>query len=335
VSPALRMRGVVKRFGARIALDALDLEVPAGSIFGLVGSNGAGKTTAFSLAAGFLRCDGGEVDILGQGPFVPDRHAGRMTILPQDALLPPHATAFDLLLYYGRLQGLEEGAARESAGTVLDWMHLRDRASSPCRTLSHGMRRRLTVAQAFLGSPELVLLDEPLSGLDPVEMMSLRGLIRERRGRQTIVLSSHDLHAVEQVCDHVAFVEKGRNVRQDSLEAVTDRNKVLVYMLEPGPLPLDVLRARFPEASFDGGSRPGALVCRYPDCSGAAEVNAAILPILLEARVRILGIEQGTALEQAYLLHRAHVAGAVDGPPAVPAETRKSAGPERLRGPSP
>jgi ABC-type multidrug transport system ATPase subunit len=312
------MRGVGKRFGKRIALAGLDLDVPAGSSFGLVGSNGAGKTTAFSIVAGFLRADAGEVDILGAGPFDPERHAGRLTILPQDALLPPHATARDLLVYYAELQGMDEAAARGSSDTVLDWVHLRDRADSPCRTLSHGMRRRLAVAQAFVGSPELVLLDEPLSGLDPVETSSLRGLIRERRGRQTIILSSHDLHALEQVCDQVAFVELGRNVRQDTLDAVTRRDRMLVYVVRPGILPLERLRARVPDAMFDAHSRPGALICHYPEPHGAADLNAAVLPILLEAGVPLLGIEQGTALEHAYLAHRGQSVGHGDPAPVPP-----------------
>ena len=106
MSNALQFHGVVKCYGRLRALDGLDLEVPRGSIFGLVGSNGAGKTTAMAIALGLLRAGEGTVDLLGDGPFSPERHAGRVALLPQDSSFPPHARVEELLRFYGRVQGM-------------------------------------------------------------------------------------------------------------------------------------------------------------------------------------------------------------------------------------
>ena len=149
-----------------------------------------------------LRPASGTIDILGNGPFDAAVHAGRFALLPQDSELPLEATPAGLFYRFGRLQGLSANEARRSAAEVLAAVNLADRAKSSIRSLSHGMRMRVRVAQCFLGNPELVLLDEPLNGLDPLEADRLRRFIRAHAGRQTIVVSSHNLHDVEQLCTH-------------------------------------------------------------------------------------------------------------------------------------
>lgn len=195
---ALKLERVVKTYRGFRALDGLDLDIPRGSIFGLVGSNGAGKTTtALCVGAGLLRIRSGSVNLLGGGPFRPRLHRGRIALLPQDAAFPGHARVDDLLAFYGRLQGIAGGEIKRAVDSVLEWVYLSDRKRSTIRALSHGMRRCVTIAQAFLGHPELILLDEPLNGLEPLEVVNIRNLIRERKGRQTIVISSHLLKEVE------------------------------------------------------------------------------------------------------------------------------------------
>lgn len=299
---ALEFQGVIKRYGRRTALNGLDLSVPAGSIFGLVGSNGAGKTTAMALAVGLLRPDGGTLDVLGQGAFHPGRHGGRVTLLPQDSRLPLHARVRELLTYYGRLQGLTGDRLARSVDDVLDWTHLRDRCDSPVRTLSHGMMRRVTIAQAFLGEPELILLDEPLSGLDPRERARIREMLRLRRGRQTLLISSHNLHELEALCDQVAFVELGRRIRQDSLDAMVRRRHSLTLVLE-GPLtvPGPVLNDAIPGLQWSYDSARSELTVVFPDDWTPARVNGVLLPRLLEAGCGILEIRPGSGLEREYL----------------------------------
>jgi ABC-type multidrug transport system ATPase subunit len=189
IGSAIVTRELVKRRGKRRALDGLTLSVPRGSILGLVGENGAGKTTWMMTVAGFLRPDSGEIDLLGMGPFDAERHAGRISILPQDSELPLESTPKGALYRFGRLQGLSPDAARRSAHDALAAVNLLDRADAAVRTLSHGMRKRAMVAQCFVGNPEIVLLDEPLNGLDPVEADRLRRFIASQRG----LMSPHSL----------------------------------------------------------------------------------------------------------------------------------------------
>lgn len=307
MSAALTFRGVAKSYRRLRALDGLDLQVPAGSIFGLVGSNGAGKTTAMAIAVGLLRPSAGTIDILGDGPFQPARHRGRVSLLPQDARLPPHARVAELLRFYGGLQGLAGTDLTRAVDELLEWVHLTDRRQSPVRTLSHGMTRRLTIAQAFLGLPDLVLLDEPLNGLDPREAARIRDLIRDRRGRQAVVISSHNLADIESMCDHVAFVEHGRLVRQDSLDRIMRRSHRVVFLIEPGPLPLEALRTAVPEATWEATA--DRLTATFPAGLTPAAINARTLPILLQADVRILEIRRGSDLESEYLQASAEGAG--------------------------
>lgn len=303
---ALEMMKVVKTYRSFRALDGLDLRVPTGSIFGLVGSNGAGKTTSLVAAAGLLRIHSGNINILDDGPFSPHRHRGRVSLLPQDAHSPPHARLEDLLHYYGRLQGMDHTSVRRDIFRVLDMVHLSDRRRDRVRTLSHGMRRRLTIAQAFLGEPELVLLDEPLNGLDPREVANLRTVLRNCAGKQTLVVSSHLLTELEAICDHVAIIEKGQLIRQDELHAITRNDRQLVYRLEPGDLPLQALRAALPSADIEPSIDRTLLTVRLPsgdDAISLSSLNALVLPILLHARLGILEVHRGSDLEQEYLAH--------------------------------
>lgn len=302
MSNALELLGVVKHYGRRRALDALDLEVPAGSIFGLVGSNGAGKTTSMAVTVGLLRTSAGTVNLLGEGPFQPERHRGRVSLLPQDSRLPLHARVGELLLFYGRLQGLTAQDAARGADSVLELVHLADRRDQAVRTLSHGMLRRLTIAQAFLGSPELVLLDEPLSGLDPREAARIRGLIEAMRGRQTIVISSHNLRELEALCDRVAFIEDGRLVRTGLMDKVVRRHHRLTYTIACGSMPMAELQAAAPGATFEADADGRNLTVVFDDAqTRTEEVNATVLPVLFKAGVGVLEIRRGSDLESEYL----------------------------------
>jgi ABC-2 type transport system ATP-binding protein len=299
---ALKMTNVVKRFGRRTALNGLTLTVPKGAALGLVGSNGAGKTTAMSIAVGILRSQSGQVDLLGDGPFDPRKHGGRVSLMPQDAELPLHARVCDLMAFYGRLQGIPASQSQRAIDEVLDWVHLLDRSGSKIRTLSHGMRRRLVIAQAFLGSPELALLDEPLAGLDPREVVNMREVLRQRPSGQTLVISSHNLHEIERICDHVAFIEQGRVIRQDLTATVTGHAHTIQYRLSASGAPLSALQAALPAAQFTLSDDKLCLSCRYSDSTLAIEqVNAQVLRILLDHGIGLIEVRRGAELEAAYL----------------------------------
>lgn len=302
---ALRYYQVVKRYGKRLVLDGFTLTVPHDVIFGVVGSNGAGKTTALAVGAGLLRTESGIVDLLDNGPFQAARHRGRVTHLPQDSRMPRHTRVTDVLLYYAMLQGMTRAQALKQIPELLDALHLTDRARSPIRTLSHGMQKRVAIAQAFLGDPELVMLDEPMNGLDPAEVVRARRFLDARRGRQTIVISSHLLGEVEALCDEVAFVEQGRCVKQDRLDALVKRDTQITYHLEGQSLPLDALQAAMPDARFQPAFDQKTLVVHFsPAQTPLAVLNQAVTAALAAAGVGLLEIRRGDALESTFLESR-------------------------------
>jgi ABC-type multidrug transport system ATPase subunit len=298
---AVRLQGVWKAYGATQALAGLDLAVPRGSVCGLVGPNGAGKTTAFGVITGLLRADRGEIDLLGEGPFQPRRHAGRVSLLPQDSVLNPHLGVSQLLEYLGRLQGLPRAWARREVERVLDLLGLRERSSTRIRELSHGLRRRVAVAQALLGDPELVLLDEPTSGLDPELVVHLRQVFLKRAQRRTLVVSSHILSELEAVCDHVIFMQGGRAVQSGPVEEITSARRQIRIRID-GATPLDRLQALGLGATYRVEN--DALVITLPSDLAPEAANAKILPALLAAGVGVLEIRLGQSLEESYLAGR-------------------------------
>lgn len=299
---ALTFERVTKKFGKCRALDGIDLVVPCGSAFGLVGSNGAGKTTSFSVAVGLARHDSGKIDLLGLGPFSAALHSGRVSVMPQDTQFPPYARLSELLTLYAHLQGMASRKVPQAVAQVLEWVHLSERAESQVRTLSHGMRRRVVIAQAFLGSPELVLLDEPMSGLDPREVVNIREMLRNRPGHQTVVISSHNLHELELICDHVAFIEKGKLVRQARMDQVTGRSHCMKFTVSnTKAVNLESLSEILPDSVFDI-SDASTLVCKYEaDKYKPHEVNALVLAHLIGAKVEVLEVRRGRDLESVYI----------------------------------
>jgi ABC-type multidrug transport system ATPase subunit len=301
IGAALVTRDLVKRYGRRRALDGCTLIVPRGAMMGLVGANGAGKTTWMMAVAGFLRLSSGTIDLLGRGPFNADVHSGRFAILPQDSALPLEARPGDLLYRYARMQGLSPESARRTAGEMLEVVNLSDRAKSSIRSLSHGMRMRVRFAQCFIGSPEVVLLDEPLNGLDPIEADRIRRFLCTRRGRQTIVISSHNLHDIETLCTHVALVEKGRVVQTSSLEAITRATSSVRYTLAAKPGDIAALEAIMPDAAFTWDEATHTLACAFGKPDGdVGAMNRRLLPAIL-AQTDVLAVTSGLSLEQAYL----------------------------------
>ncbi len=298
---ALRLMGVQKRYGRTVALDGLTLDVPRGALLGLIGPNGAGKTTTFGIVSGSIKPEAGTVDVLGVGAFDPVKHAGRVTVLPQDCELNPYSSARQLLTFYARLQGLSRAGAVKDAERVLELVRLRDRQHARVGQLSHGMRRRLAVAQALLGDPALVLLDEPTGGLDPHLVVEMREVLREERGKRTIVVSSHILQDLEATCDHVAFIEAGRCVKSGGVEEVTRRGR-LVRVRLAASIDLESVRDLLGEraAHLEGDT----LVLELAEGESPGAVNGAILPGLIARGVEVLEVQLGQSLEAAYMASR-------------------------------
>lgn len=199
---------VTKRFGSVTALEGVSLSVPEHSVFGVLGPNGAGKTTLFSVIAGFIRPDTGRITILG----TENRESllGRLGILPQDALFQADIPIIDQLTYFLRLMGWSLRDAEKEVLRVMNIVGLDSVLLREAATLSHGMYKRLALAQAFLGSPEIIILDEPTSGLDWRSSRVIREKIVELRGKATLLVSSHNMNEMQQLCDHVAVLDRGR-----------------------------------------------------------------------------------------------------------------------------
>jgi len=217
----VQVRALVKHFGDQPALDGLDLDVPAGSIFGFLGPNGAGKTTAIRALLGLLRPDSGTVEVLGSP--VPDRLVelrGRVgAVVDQPALYPPLSARANL-----RVVADMAGAGPGDVDTLLDLVGLASTGKKAVSKFSYGMRQRLALACALVGRPELLLLDEPANGLDPAGQLALRSLLRSvRDSGSTLVISSHLLSEVEQLCDHVAIIDRGRPVWAGRTAQLLDR----------------------------------------------------------------------------------------------------------------
>ncbi len=298
---AAKLERLVKYYGRKRALDEISLEIPSGSVCGLIGPNGSGKTTIMGVLAGLLHVDSGQVDLLGRGPFSASEHAGRITLMPQDCVPSPYTPVMESLTYLAELQGLDRPAAKRAASEALDRVQLGDRGSSKFGSLSHGMRRRFSIAQALLGEPELILLDEPTSGLDPELVVEVRRLILERRGRATLLVSSHILRELEDMCDHAIFVERGQCVRSGPMSEITGRDTVVRFRLTSAP-DLSALGGVLPGCALDWVEP--VLTVRAPGDHPVERTNADCLRFLLDRGIGIQEVTAGDSLEAAYLASR-------------------------------
>ncbi|MFT7520002.1 MAG: ABC-2 type transport system ATP-binding protein [Kiritimatiellia bacterium] len=295
---ALVFDDVHKRFGRSVALDGLSFDVPQGTVCGLVGPNGAGKTTAFSIVCGYLRAGSGSVQVLDQRGFDPWALKGRLGVLPQDAELGVRHTPAEFLAHLARLQGLGWRKATREADRVLDLVRLTDRRRMRIASLSHGMRRRVAVASALLGDPELVLLDEPMAGLDPVQARSLRTVLLNRPKGQTIVISSHNLDELERLCDHVVMMEAGRCSRQGAVADVTGRARQATWLVGPGPLDPQALQEAISSAQLSVRDRVLGLVADTNDELDQASIELA--GWLAKNNLAILEVRRGLRLEEQF-----------------------------------
>lgn len=218
----LAFRGVSKRFGGQVALDDVSLEVSRGEVFGLMGPNGAGKTTLIRIGLDILRADEGEVSLFG-APL--DRSTlDRTAYLPEERGLYRRAKVLELLSYLGRLKGLKPAESRKAAAHWLERVGLSRVAEQRVESLSKGMTQKVQIAACLMSDPELCVLDEPFSGLDPVNVALVQDLIEERRASGlTTVLSTHLMHQVEALCDRVALIHRGRVVVYGDLEEIRRR----------------------------------------------------------------------------------------------------------------
>ncbi|MFI6537258.1 ABC transporter ATP-binding protein [Nonomuraea sp. NPDC050547] len=222
MTPALDISGLTKRFGDKLAVDDIALAVPQGSFYGLVGQNGAGKTTALSMAVGLLRPDSGGARIFGQDVWAdPEKAKALVGVLPDGLAMPERLTGREVLTYLGLLRGLAKDVVATRAEELLAVLELDQAEKTLVIEYSTGMRKKIGLATALLHAPRLLVLDEPFEAVDPVSAATIKTILRGFvAGGGSIVLSSHVMALVEQLCDHVAVIDKGRVAAAGPLDEV-------------------------------------------------------------------------------------------------------------------
>ena len=283
-SPALlRTQGLTKRYPSVTAVDGLDLDIPRGRI-GLVGANGAGKTTLFRMMLGLSHPTEGTLEVCGVDVAAdPIGVRSRLGYMPEHDCLPLDQTAADVVATFGELSGLPARSARQRASDVLDLVGLDEARFRPVGGFSTGMRQRTKLAQAIVADPELVLLDEPTAGLDPMGREEMLGLVACLGGLGiSVLLATHLLDDVQQVCDHVVMLDGGRLVVSGATGSLLERT---------GLLTVDV-----------GADRDG-LVARLAERGMVATVEAGVVEVQVSGDAEIDAVRDAVA-ELALPLHR-------------------------------
>lgn len=305
MTAAIELRNVTKRFARHTAVDGLDLTVPAGSIYGFIGPNGSGKTTTLRMILRIFQPDSGEVVVLGQsrGAVADDR----LGYLPEERGLYKRMRVRDILTYYARLKGLRN--CRSEIDQWLIRLGAVEWANRRIDALSKGMAQKVQFISAVVARPQLVILDEPFSGLDPVNMESLRDAVLSlRRQGTTVVFSTHDMDMAERMCDTIFMIFRGRKVLDGTLESIQSQyaaNRLRVRFANGAPLPdlkgwsgVDDLQPAGRQIDFriDRPDRTQEVLRRLV-AEGPVEHFEIVKPSLHDIFVRIAAPERSPMLE--------------------------------------
>ncbi|HSD86441.1 MAG TPA: ATP-binding cassette domain-containing protein [Kofleriaceae bacterium] len=219
-SPALSVKGIVKRFGNHVAVDGISFEIPRGCIYGILGPNGAGKSTTLRMINDIIAPDAGEIRILDNLP--PGGEAARQIgYLPEERGLYPKMKVIDMIVFMGELRGLHHREAKKRAQKWLERLGLAQWAKNKVQDLSKGMAQKVQFATALIHDPALVILDEPWSGLDPINAEVLREVVEEiSAAGRTVLFSTHGMEQAEKICDQVCIIARGKKVLDGRLKDI-------------------------------------------------------------------------------------------------------------------
>ncbi len=241
---AVEIEGVTKAFGPVVAVDNLSLQVPGGAVYGFIGPNGSGKTTTLRMLMRILLPDAGTIRVLGEGPNAAGAASDRVGYLPEERGLYRKMRVGELLTFYAELKGMRQPQA--AIGEWLARLGLADYRNKLVETLSKGMAQKIQFISTILHRPELLILDEPFSGLDPVNQEVLKdAILDQKKAGATIIFSTHDMDVAEKMCDFIFMIFKGRKVLDGTLSAIQDRYGT------------DTVRVRVDGNSVDFAALPG------------------------------------------------------------------------------
>jgi ABC-2 type transport system ATP-binding protein len=322
LSAALALQGVEKSFGAQRAVAGLDLVIPPGETCGLIGPSGAGKSTAIRIIMSILFPDAGQVQVLGKSSALDAKD--RIGYLPEERGVYRKMRVSAFLKYLAGLKGVPEAESLKRAGTLLERLGLPDVLGRKCEDLSKGMLQRVQFVACLVHQPQLLILDEPFSGLDPVSVRLLKELIAdERRRGTTILFSTHVMAQAEELCDRVVMIHKGRKVLDEpmaNLRRQYDKSRVLFEPLEPRADDADALRgiAAVERVSAQEGGYELRLTADSDTAAVMREAAARVVPARVEiARLRLedmfVAIVQRETGDEAVEALRHHLQGLTSG----------------------
>ncbi|MFQ3171097.1 MAG: ABC-2 type transport system ATP-binding protein [Oleispira sp.] len=284
-------------YGNKKALNTISFEVQAGQPIALVGPNGAGKSTLFGILAGYMSASSGEAKILGHKVGSPEL-IGRIGALPQDAMFDPNLTILQQLSFLARLQGFERLTSIKEATRVLELMQLSDTAKEKIIALSHGMKKRVAIAQALMGKPELVLLDEPTAGLDPENARNIRQQVMALSGETTFVISSHNLAELERLCEQVLHLDQGE-LKTHQIIGQSAKQQTMAYLTLRLEVENKALKSEIKQlkgVSQVDSKQGDELIIRYNYTENAL-LDQQLLQLLAKHKILYRQITHGQSLE--------------------------------------
>ena len=224
--PSLEIQGLTKRFGAKVAVDSLSLRVEKGELYALLGPNGAGKTTTLRMVAGLLRPDNGDARILGASVLREPASAKlRLAFLPDEPLLYGKLNAVEYLEFVGGLWGIDAETAQDRAAELLRWLDLWDNRLDLTETFSRGMKQKLGLAGGLIHRPDVMILDEPLTGLDAGAAKAVKDLLTDYvSGGKTVILTTHIMEIAERMAERIGIISKGRLIAEGTLEELREQS---------------------------------------------------------------------------------------------------------------